>query len=76
LILPASAETFETPLTLAVISDTHFGAKRVRLPDEVLDALRRADLILHAGDFCSVEAFELLCEIGPPDRAVSGNIDV
>jgi putative phosphoesterase len=76
LILPASAETFERPLTLAVISDTHFGAKRVRLPDEVLDALRRADLILHAGDFCSVEAFELLCEIDPPVRAVFGNNDV
>ncbi|HEX7104254.1 MAG TPA: metallophosphoesterase family protein [Nitrolancea sp.] len=75
MILPASPEAFETPLTLAVISDTHFGAKIVRLPDEVMDALRRADLILHAGDFCSVEAFELLNEIGPL-RAVLGNNDV
>jgi hypothetical protein len=75
LILPASPETFDLPLTLAVISDTHFGAKRVWLPDEVLDALHRADLILHAGDFCSVEAFEMLSEIGPL-RSVLGNNDV
>ena len=75
MILPASPETFETPLTLAVISDTHFGVKRVQLPDEVLDALYRADLILHGGDFCSVEAYEMLRAIGPV-RAVLGNNDV
>lgn len=75
MILPASPETFELPLTLAVIADTHFGATRMRLPAEVLDALQRADLILHAGDFCSVEAFEMLSAIGPL-RAVFGNNDV
>jgi putative phosphoesterase len=75
LILPASPETFDLPLTIAVISDTHFGAKRVRLPDEVADALVHADLIVHAGDFCSVEAYEILSEFGPL-RAVVGNNDV
>lgn len=75
MILPASPETFELPLTIAVISDTHFGAKRVRLPDEVVDALVHTDLILHGGDFCSVEAYEKLREIGPL-RAVLGNNDV
>ena len=75
MILPASPETFELPLTLAVLSDTHFGATRLRLPDEVLDVLHRADLILHAGDFCSVEAFEMLSAIGP-FRAVLGNNDI
>ncbi|HVX30926.1 MAG TPA: metallophosphoesterase [Nitrolancea sp.] len=75
MILPASPETFETPLTVAVIADTHFGAQRIWLPDEVLDALQRADLIVHAGDFCSVEAYEMLSAIGPL-RAVLGNNDV
>jgi len=75
LILPASPETFDTPLTIAVISDTHFGANRVQLPEEVLNASHCADLILHAGDFCSVEAYEMLSAIGPL-RAVLGNNDV
>ncbi len=36
--------------------------------------LRSADLILHAGDFCSVEAYEMISEFGEL-RGVSGNND-
>jgi uncharacterized protein len=71
----APPESFVTPITLAVIADTHFGSLRMRLPDEVERVLADADLILHAGDFCSVAAFELLRSIGPL-RAVLGNNDV
>jgi putative phosphoesterase len=37
--------------------------------------LRAADLILHGGDFVSVEFFEELRRIGPPVEAVCGNMD-
>lgn len=67
-------EVFETPITIAVISDTHFTSIPRELPVEVGDALRSADLILHAGDFCSVEAYEVIREFGEL-RGVSGNND-
>jgi putative phosphoesterase len=58
-----------------VIADTHIGGRRAhRLPDEVYAALRRADIVLHAGD---VVTQELLDELGTyaPVHAVLGNND-
>jgi putative phosphoesterase len=37
--------------------------------------LRRADLILHAGDFVAVEVLEELRGVGPPVESVYGNMD-
>jgi putative phosphoesterase len=67
-------EFFETPITIAVIADTHFGARLRPLPDIVLETLRKSDLILHAGDFCSVEAYEMISDLGEL-RGVYGNND-
>jgi uncharacterized protein len=40
-----------------------------------VDALRGADLILHAGDLSAVPVLEELRALGPPVRAVYGNAD-
>jgi putative phosphoesterase len=40
-----------------------------------VDRLRRADLILHAGDFTSTAFFDELWLLGPPLEAVQGNMD-
>jgi hypothetical protein len=40
-----------------------------------VDALRGADLILHAGDLSAVSMLEELRALGPPVRAVYGNAD-
>jgi uncharacterized protein len=40
-----------------------------------VDALRDADLILHAGDLSAVSVLEELRALGPPVRAVYGNAD-
>jgi uncharacterized protein len=45
------------------------------LPAQCVDLLRRADLILHAGDFTSVSFWDELRALGPPVHAVSGNMD-
>jgi putative phosphoesterase len=37
--------------------------------------LRRADLILHGGDFTAVSVLEELRALGPPVEAVHGNMD-
>lgn len=40
-----------------------------------LEALRRADLIVHGGDFSAVPVLEELRALGPPVQAVHGNAD-
>jgi putative phosphoesterase len=60
---------------IAVISDTHLPRGARRIPDACLAHLTSADLILHAGDFVSIEALEEIEAIGPPLAAVHGNVD-
>jgi uncharacterized protein len=40
-----------------------------------VDLCRRADLIIHCGDFTSVAFWEQLSEFGPPVAGVHGNMD-
>ncbi len=60
---------------IAVISDTHLPRGARRIPDTCLERLAGADLILHAGDFVSIEALDQIEAIGPPLAAVYGNVD-
>src|ERR1051326_274565 len=60
---------------IAVISDTHLPRGARRIPDGCVEHLKAADLILHAGDFVSIEALEEIEAIGPPLAAVHGNVD-
>lgn len=63
-------------MTLAVVlADTHIseGSTR-RLPDAACRQLRRADVILHAGDVLGAELLELLGRLAPV-HAVLGNND-
>ena len=46
-----------------------------RIPAACLERLAASDLIVHAGDFSSVAAFEELLGLGPPVAAVYGNVD-
>jgi putative phosphoesterase len=45
------------------------------LPDECVQLLRGAELVLHAGDFVSVGFLEELRALGPPVEGVHGNMD-
>jgi uncharacterized protein len=60
---------------VAVIADTHMPRGARRLPAACVERLRAADLILHAGDVVGEEVFEELTALGPPVRAVHGNVD-
>ena len=62
-------------MLLAVISDTHMPRGARRLPDACVERLRSADLILHAGDFMTVEVLEAIEALGPPVAGVVGNVD-
>jgi hypothetical protein len=60
---------------IAVISDTHLPRGRRQLPERCVDELRAADLILHGGDISTIAVLDELEAIGPPVRAVLGNVD-
>jgi uncharacterized protein len=62
-------------MLVAVIADTHL-RRPGALPEACVRRLSESDLILHAGDVISEEAFAEIVAIGPPVRAVAGNVDV
>jgi putative phosphoesterase len=45
------------------------------MPDRCFEELRRADLILHGGDFTALEVLYDMESLGPPVAAVHGNVD-
>jgi putative phosphoesterase len=62
-------------MLIAVISDTHLPRRARRLTDACLERIVAADLLLHAGDFVTVEVLRQLEAVGPPVAAVHGNVD-
>jgi putative phosphoesterase len=62
-------------MLIAVISDTHLPRGARRLPEACVERIAAADLLLHAGDFSTLEVFGELEAIGPPLVAVHGNVD-
>jgi putative phosphoesterase len=60
---------------VAIISDTHFPRRGVRLADEIVARMRDATAIIHGGDITSREGLDELRAIGPPVHAVLGNND-
>ena len=62
-------------MRVAVISDTHLPRGTRQLPDRCVAELRAADLVLHAGDVATAEVLDEIDAIGPPVRAVLGNVD-
>lgn len=63
-------------MRVGVIADTHLPRKgSVELPEIVHSDLQKTDLILHAGDFKTKEAWETIRNLGPPLEAVTGNVD-
>jgi putative phosphoesterase len=60
---------------VAVISDTHMPRGGRRLPDAFVERIEAADLLVHAGDFMTVEVLRELERIGPPLVGVHGNVD-
>src|SRR5688500_7040310 len=62
-------------MLIAVISDTHLPRGARRLPDGCVERIAAADLLLHAGDFSTLDVLRDLEAIGPPVVGVHGNVD-
>jgi putative phosphoesterase len=62
-------------MLIAVIADTHLPRGARRLPDACIERIVGADLLLHAGDFSTLQVLRELERIGPPLACVHGNVD-
>ena len=63
-------------MRIAIISDTHMtGGGARRLPARCEELIAASDLVVHAGDIMTIEALAEIEAIGPPLRAVTGNMD-
>jgi putative phosphoesterase len=58
---------------IIAVSDTHIELGS-QIPDLLVELAKGADLVLHAGDFVSIEVYETFCDLGPL-VAVCGNSD-
>lgn len=63
-------------MKIIAISDTHikFGSIKDHLPGDLVERLKKADMILHAGDFVRKKAYDELCALNRLE-AVHGNMD-
>ncbi len=63
-------------MKIIAISDTHikFGSVWDNLPGDLVERLKKADLIFHAGDFVRKKTYDELCELNRLE-AVQGNMD-
>ncbi|WP_250444049.1 metallophosphoesterase [Actinotalea sp. C106] len=58
-----------SPLEVVLLADTHWPRRARELPDEVWEAVERADLVVHAGDWVDLR---LLDEIEERSRTLLG----
>ena len=63
------------PARLLFLADTHVPKRARALPDAVWDAVARADLVFHAGDWVSVELLDELQQRAARLVGVYGNND-
>ncbi|MCX5700124.1 MAG: metallophosphoesterase [Candidatus Omnitrophica bacterium] len=62
-------------MKIVAIADTHIPERSDKLPLELLEEIKLADAVIHAGDFVSLELFKELKAICKQVIAVRGNMD-
>jgi uncharacterized protein len=62
-------------MRIAIVSDTHMPRGKRAFPQQAVELMRGADLILHAGDFVDRSVLDEVRSLGPPVAAVHGNMD-
>lgn len=61
-------------MKLIVLSDTHMPKKGKQLPLRLMQELEATDAIIHAGDWSSMEVYDMLSKYAPV-KGVYGNIE-
>jgi len=60
---------------IVVISDTHLPLAAAKLPDELVEQIKKADILIHAGDLAEKPLLDILKKLCPKVIAVRGNMD-
>lgn len=61
-------------MKIVVVSDTHIPKKAKEFPSKLVSDLQSADLIIHAGDWQTIEVYNELCQFSKV-VGVTGNVD-
>lgn len=61
-------------MKVGVVSDTHLSRMAQSLPKALVAEFRNVDLILHLGDWVSMEIYDLFAELAPVE-GIAGNND-
>lgn len=61
-------------MNIIITSDTHLSSGKKQLPNRLLQACEKADLIIHAGDWKSIGVYEKLSRFAEV-KGVIGNVD-
>lgn len=62
-------------MDVAIVSDSHIPSRATAIPDPFRENIRRADHVIHAGDFDSKGALADIRGLAPAMTAVHGNMD-
>lgn len=62
-------------MKIVVLSDTHIPRAAHELPARLVDEIRLADMVMHAGDFVEEEVYDQLLGLNKTVHAVCGNMD-
>ena len=62
-------------MRIVVISDTHISDKEGSLPPKLVEEIRKADMVIHAGDFINIELLMKIKSLCANVQAVCGNMD-
>jgi len=62
-------------MKIGVIADTHIPIKALKVPEKVLTAFKKVDMIIHAGDLINAKTITQLEKSCPNVLAVCGNMD-
>ena len=62
-------------MKIVVLSDTHIPDRAQELPLKLLEEIKKADMVIHAGDFVSLEILEKIKSLCSNVKAVWGNMD-
>ncbi|MBP2000926.1 putative phosphoesterase [Paenibacillus shirakamiensis] len=61
-------------MKLGIISDTHMPRSAKKLPSAIVQHFQGVDLILHLGDWVTLDVYHMLSQIAPVD-GIAGNND-
>ncbi len=62
-------------MKIGVIADTHIPDRAKEIPQQILDAFKKVDMIVHAGDLVDLSVLDELKAVCKNVKAVWGNMD-